>query len=134
MRAAAKEQNPLVADGERGPMRDRGCHMPPRLGCALNATEVQSSRRNLNLVYTQVHENTFLIQTLRPIRRRDKYAQQTRRRDARVAPSVPGYGQAVSRTGCMFMHHRARGKRPVLPQTGRWRHSGVSAETLLANA
>ena len=71
-------------------MRDRGCHMPPRLGCALNATEIQSSRRNLNLVYTQVNENTFLIQTLRPIRRRDKCAQQTRRRDARVASLGPG--------------------------------------------
>jgi LuxR family maltose regulon positive regulatory protein len=33
------------------------------------------------IVYTQVNENTFLIQTLRPIRRRDKYAQQTRRRE-----------------------------------------------------
>jgi hypothetical protein len=76
MRAVDKEQNPLVAQGERGPRRDRGCHMPPRLGCALNTTEVQSGRRNLNLVYTQINEHTFLIQTLRPISRRDKYAQQ----------------------------------------------------------
>ena len=60
-------------------MRDRGCHMPPRLGCALGATEVKSSRRNLNLVYPQVNEYTFLIQTLRPIHRKDKCAQQTRR-------------------------------------------------------
>ena len=58
-------------------MRDRGRHIPPRLGRALNATEVQGSRKNLNLVYKQVNENTFLSQTLRPIRRRDKYAQQT---------------------------------------------------------
>jgi hypothetical protein len=36
--------------------------------------EIQSSRTNLNLVYTQVNENTFLIATLRPIGRRDKYA------------------------------------------------------------
>lgn len=52
--------------------------MPPRLGCALNATEVLSSRRNLNLVYTQVNENTFLLQTLRPIRSRDKYDEAAR--------------------------------------------------------
>jgi hypothetical protein len=50
--------------------------------------EIQSSRTNLNLVYTQVNENTFLIATLRPIGRRDKYAQQTRRGNARVAPSL----------------------------------------------
>lgn len=76
----------LVAYGQRDPMRARGCYMPPRHGCTLNDTEVQSSRRNLNLVYTQVNENTFLIQTLRPIRRRDKYAQQTRRGDAGWLP------------------------------------------------
>jgi hypothetical protein len=51
--------------------------MPPRPGCVRNATEVHGSRRNLNLVYKQVNENTFLSQTLRPIHRRDKYAQQT---------------------------------------------------------
>jgi hypothetical protein len=74
MRAADKEQHPLVAEEERDPMRDRDCHIPPRLACALNATEVHSSRRNLNLVYRQVNEHTFLVQTLRPIRRRGKYA------------------------------------------------------------
>jgi hypothetical protein len=89
MCAAVKEQNPLVADGERDPMRDRGCHMPPRLRWALNATpEIQSSRANLNLVYMQVNENTFLTPTLRPIGKRDKYAQQARRGNARVAPSL----------------------------------------------
>ena len=66
-------------------MGDRCCHMPSQLGCALNATEVQSSRRNLNLVYTQVNENAFLIQTLRPIRRRDKYARLERPRFAAMA-------------------------------------------------
>jgi hypothetical protein len=72
MRAAGKEQNPLVANGRRDLMRDMGRHMPPRLGCVRNATQVQGSRRNLNLVYKQVNENTFLSQTLRPIRRRNK--------------------------------------------------------------
>src|SRR5450759_1515821 len=33
--------------------------------------------------------------------------------------AVPGYGQVASRTGCMFMHHRAWGERPVLPRRGR---------------
>jgi hypothetical protein len=74
MRGVDKKQNPLVAPGERGPRRDRGCHMPPRLGCALNTIEVQGGRRNLNLVYTQINEHTFVIQTLRPISRRDKHA------------------------------------------------------------
>jgi hypothetical protein len=61
IRVADKEQNPLATEGEQGPMRDRGCRMPPRLGCALSATEVQSSREDLNLVYTQINEHTFLI-------------------------------------------------------------------------
>jgi hypothetical protein len=74
MRAAGKEQNPLVANGRRDLMRNMGRHMPPRLGCVRNAAKVQGSRRNLNLVYKQVNENTFLSQTLRPIRRRDKHA------------------------------------------------------------
>ena len=69
-------------------MRDRGCHTPPRLGCALSATEVQSSRGNLNLVYLQVNEHASLTQTLRPIPRRDKCAEQPRRSDVRVAPSL----------------------------------------------
>ena len=43
MRAADREQNPLVTEGKLGPMRERCCHMPPRVGCALSATEVQSS-------------------------------------------------------------------------------------------
>jgi hypothetical protein len=50
-------------------MKARCCHRPPRHGCALGATEVQSSREgNLNLVYTQVNEQTSLIRTLRRIR------------------------------------------------------------------
>jgi hypothetical protein len=53
--------------------------MSPWLGCALNATEVYGSRRKLNLTYPQVDENTFLIRTLRFIRKRDKCAHQTRR-------------------------------------------------------
>ena len=39
--------------------------MPPRLGCALSATEVQSSRENLNLVYTQVNKHASQALTLR---------------------------------------------------------------------
>ena len=34
----------LVTEEERGPMKDRCCDGSPRLGCALAATEVQSSR------------------------------------------------------------------------------------------
>ena len=34
--------------------------MPPRLGCALGAAEVQSSR-NLDLVYTRINERDFLF-------------------------------------------------------------------------
>jgi hypothetical protein len=45
---------------------------PPRVGCALGATEVQSSRENPDLVYTQINEDTPFAGTLRPIRRRDK--------------------------------------------------------------
>jgi hypothetical protein len=44
MRATDREQNPLVTEGERSTVRDWCCHMPPRLGCARSATEVQSSR------------------------------------------------------------------------------------------
>jgi hypothetical protein len=66
--------------------------MPPRLGCALNATEVHSSRRNLNLVYTQVNENTFLIETLRPIRKRGQV------RPADEAARCPG-GSLFGDTG-----------------------------------
>ena len=62
--------------------------MPPQLGFVVNATEVQGSRRNLNLVYPQLNENAFLIPTLRPIRRRDKYAQQTRRGGEEAALGV----------------------------------------------
>src|SRR5580658_2604923 len=36
------------------------------VGNALNATEVRGSRRNLNLVFTQINLNIFLIQALRP--------------------------------------------------------------------
>lgn len=35
----------------------------------------------------------------------------------RIAP--PCYGRAVSRTGCMFIHHRTWGERPLLPHR-RW--------------
>ena len=49
------------------PMGERCCHVPSRVGCALSATEVQSSWRDLNLVYTPVNEHIFLIPTLRPI-------------------------------------------------------------------
>jgi hypothetical protein len=45
--------------------------MTPRLGCALGATEVQSSR-NLDLVYTRIGEHNFLLRMLRAIRRADK--------------------------------------------------------------
>ena len=38
----------------------------------LGATEVQSSRENPDLVYTQINEDTSFVRTLRPIRRRDK--------------------------------------------------------------
>jgi hypothetical protein len=48
--------------------------VPPRVGCALGATEVQSSRENPDLVYTQINEDTPFVRTLRPIRRRDKRA------------------------------------------------------------
>ena len=92
MRGADQEQNPPVAAGERGPMTDRGCHMPPRLGCVLHATEVQSSRGNLNLVHPQVNENTFLIPTLRP-----------NPQDGQVRPVRPYQEGAVSsatRTAC----------------------------------
>jgi hypothetical protein len=42
------------------------------VGCALGATEVQSSRENPDLVYTQINEDTSFVRRLRPIRRRDK--------------------------------------------------------------
>ena len=45
--------------------------MPPRQGCALGATEVQSSRK-FDLVYTRTDEHNSLLRTLRPIRRADK--------------------------------------------------------------
>jgi hypothetical protein len=45
--------------------------MPPRLECALSATEVQSSQ-NPDFVYTRIDEHYFLWRTLRPIRRPDK--------------------------------------------------------------
>ncbi len=68
-RAACGERNLLVTDPERDPVKDRCCHMPPRLGCALGGTEVQSSRGEcLYLVYTQMNEHTFLSRTLRPVR------------------------------------------------------------------
>jgi hypothetical protein len=49
MRAAAKEQDPPVA--ERRTERDEGPVLPSALGLAAryNATEIQSSQRNLNL-------------------------------------------------------------------------------------
>jgi hypothetical protein len=34
----------------------------------------RAAGRNLNLVYTQINEHTFLLQTLRPLRRRDNCA------------------------------------------------------------
>jgi len=34
LRVAEAEQDPTLADGERGPAKDRCWHMPPRLGCA----------------------------------------------------------------------------------------------------
>ena len=89
MRAAAKEQNP--AGRRRRAGHDEGQGLPYATSAWLGAKrhpEIQSSRTNLNLVYTQVNENTFLIATLRPIGRRDKYAQQTRWGNARVAPSL----------------------------------------------
>src|ERR1035441_8227266 len=45
---------PLTAAGQEVPPRRR-CHVPPRVGCALGATEVQSSRENPDLVYTQIN-------------------------------------------------------------------------------
>jgi len=46
---------PLFADAERDPVKDRCCHMPPRLGCALGATGVQSSREESLSRYTQIN-------------------------------------------------------------------------------
>src|SRR5579863_2776722 len=70
------EQNSLIAEGERGPMKGkRCCHNPPGLCRALlGAAEVQSSREELNLVYPQINEHPFLTGTLRSVRRKDKRA------------------------------------------------------------
>jgi hypothetical protein len=35
----------MVADEERGPMKDICCHKAPRFRCALSATQVQGSRK-----------------------------------------------------------------------------------------
>ena len=43
-RAVYGERNLLVTDPERDPVKDRCCHMPPRLGCAQGGAEVQSGR------------------------------------------------------------------------------------------
>lgn len=74
-------------------MRDMGRHQPPRLGCVRNATQVQGGRRNLNLVYKQVNENTFLSQTLRPIRRRANMP-------SRRAGAMPGKHSLGDREPC----------------------------------
>ena len=69
MRAAAKEQNPAGRRRRAGP--DEGQELPYATSAWLGAKrhpEIQSSRTNLNLVYTQVNVNTFLIATLRPHR------------------------------------------------------------------
>jgi hypothetical protein len=68
MRAAAKEQNPAGRRRRAGPDEGQGLPYATSAWLCANATEVQSSRTNLNLVYTQVNENTFLIATLRPHR------------------------------------------------------------------
>src|SRR5271157_1071014 len=47
-------------DADRDPQARRCCHIPPRLECALGATEVQGSQ-NPDVVYTQVNEHYFLF-------------------------------------------------------------------------
>jgi hypothetical protein len=87
MRAAGKEQNPLVANGRRDLMRDMGRHMPPRLGCVRNATQVQGSRRNLNLVYKQVNENNLPKPNATPHPQEGQVCAADGRSDARLASS-----------------------------------------------
>ena len=64
--------------------------MPPRLGCALGAAEVQSSR-NLDLVYTRINERDFLFA------RYARSAGETREPPGAGLPSVPSRGGTAVR-------------------------------------
>jgi hypothetical protein len=76
----AGEQGLMVTDEKRDTMKYRCRHMPPRLRCALRATQARAAGRNLNLVYTQINEHTLLIRTLRPLRPCPQESQGTKQR------------------------------------------------------
>jgi hypothetical protein len=54
----ADEQDPMVADEERSPMKDICCHKAPRFRCTLSATQVQSSRKESKISSTRRQTST----------------------------------------------------------------------------
>ena len=85
--------------------------MPPRQGCALGATEVQSSR-SLDLVYTRVNEYDSPFRTLRPIRRADKEPDNLGQGSPLPGARDPA-AQAVTGTARTPARRRLRGPPPT---------------------
>ena len=86
-----------------GPDEGSRCHMSPRLRCALGATEVQSSREESEISSTRkINEHTFLIRTLRPIRRADKRAGR-RLRDRRRSSAASSRRELHRRAATAYM-------------------------------
>lgn len=65
---ASGEQRSLLFDGDRGPMKGRCCHNPPRLACALRRHEGQSRTEESQSRLHADKERPFAVQTLRPTR------------------------------------------------------------------
>ena len=89
-------QDDRCGDADRDPQARKYYHVPPRLGCALSAAEVQGSQ-NPDVVYTQVNEHYFLFaryarsagQTRQPGDETARAGKSTRGEPARAAITRP---------------------------------------------